>query len=233
MNLEKIEELWKKDAEAFYDHRELPELLANDSMETPRLHAKYVQFYNHFKLMLSEASAKHKQMYREKFEYYSGKAPSKVYAEKPFDLKVLKGDIPMYVDSDPEMTRQQQEEVTRALFDNQVHNNRAPEEARLARYRSGTMNALEALSPNPFEIQDTGERELVCNRAAVLLIWGNRIRSISQVNRNGREKWCVPGGKREETRHWTEWLEEAALRECQEETGFLPPEVLPSPPPCG
>ena len=46
MNLEKIEELWKKDAEAFYDHRELPELLANDSMETPRLHAKYVQFYN-------------------------------------------------------------------------------------------------------------------------------------------------------------------------------------------
>ena len=108
MNLEKIEELWKKDAEAFYDHRELPELLANDSMETPRLHAKYVQFYNHFKLMLSEASAKHKQMYREKFEYYSGKAPSKVYAEEPFDLKVLKGDIPMYVDSDPEMTRQQQ-----------------------------------------------------------------------------------------------------------------------------
>ena len=40
MNLEKIEELWAKDAEAFYDHRELPELLANDSMETPRLHTK-------------------------------------------------------------------------------------------------------------------------------------------------------------------------------------------------
>ena len=108
MNLEKIEELWKKDAEAFYDHRELPELLANDSMETPRLHAKYLQFYNQFKLMLSEAEVKRKVMLREKFEYYSGKAPSKVYAEKPFDLKVLKGDIPMYVDSDPEMTRQQQ-----------------------------------------------------------------------------------------------------------------------------
>ena len=40
MNLEKIEELWAKDAEKFFDHRELPELLANDSMETPRLHAK-------------------------------------------------------------------------------------------------------------------------------------------------------------------------------------------------
>ena len=40
MNLEKIEELWAKDAEAFFDHRDLPELLANDSIETPRLHAK-------------------------------------------------------------------------------------------------------------------------------------------------------------------------------------------------
>jgi len=50
MNLEKIQEMWAKDSEAFFDHRELPELLANDSMETPRLHAKYVQFYNSFKL---------------------------------------------------------------------------------------------------------------------------------------------------------------------------------------
>jgi len=106
MNLEKIEEMWAKDAEAFFDHRELPELLANDSMETPRLHAKYVQFYNQFKLMLSEAEAKKKQMLREKYEYYSGKAPASVYKEKPFDLKVLKGDIPMYIDADLEMCRQ-------------------------------------------------------------------------------------------------------------------------------
>ena len=32
MNLEKIQEMWAKDSEAFFDHRELPELLANDSM---------------------------------------------------------------------------------------------------------------------------------------------------------------------------------------------------------
>jgi len=55
MNLDKIEEMWAKDSERFFDHRELPELLANDSMETPRLHAKYLQFINQFKLMLSEA----------------------------------------------------------------------------------------------------------------------------------------------------------------------------------
>ena len=72
MNLEKIQEMWAKDSEAFFDHRELPELLANDSMETPRLHAKYVQFYNSFKLMLSEAQVKKNVLYRMKFEYYSG-----------------------------------------------------------------------------------------------------------------------------------------------------------------
>ena len=83
MNLQKIEELWAKDAEAFADHRELPELLANDSMETPRLHAKYLQLHNEFKLMMSDAQTKYKKLYKDKWLYYNGKAPSSVYAENP------------------------------------------------------------------------------------------------------------------------------------------------------
>ena len=108
MNLEKIEELWAKDAEAFFDHRELPDLLANDSMETPRLHAKYLQLYNEFKLMLSDAETKYVKLYKEKWLYYNGKAPASVYAEKPFDLKVLKGDLDMFIDSDDEVCRAKQ-----------------------------------------------------------------------------------------------------------------------------
>ena len=108
MNLEKIEELWAKDAEKFFDHRELPELLANDSMETPKLHAKYLQLYNEFKLMLSDAQTKYSKLYKEKWLYYNGKAPSSVYREKPFDLKVLKGDLDMFIDSDDEVCRAKQ-----------------------------------------------------------------------------------------------------------------------------
>ena len=108
MNLEKIEELWAKDAEAFFDHRELPELLANDSMETPRLHAKYLQLHNEFKLMMSDAQTKYKKLYKDKWLYYNGKAPSSVYAEKPFDLKVLKGDLEMFIDSDEDVCRSKQ-----------------------------------------------------------------------------------------------------------------------------
>ncbi len=108
MNLEKIEELWAKDAESFFDHRDLPELLANDSMETPRLHAKYLQLHNEFKLMMSDAQTKYKKLYKEKWLYYNGKAPSQVYAEKPFDLKVLKGDLDMFIDSDDDVCRAKQ-----------------------------------------------------------------------------------------------------------------------------
>ena len=108
MNLEKIEELWAKDAEKFFDHRDLPELLANDSMETPKLHAKYLQLHNEFKLMLSDAQTKYNKLYKDKWLYYNGKAPSSVYAEKPFDLKVLKGDLDMFINSDDDMCRSKQ-----------------------------------------------------------------------------------------------------------------------------
>ena len=47
-------------------------------------------------------------MYRLKFEYYSGKAPSEVYRENPFDLKVLKGDLDVYINSDPDICKANQ-----------------------------------------------------------------------------------------------------------------------------
>ena len=55
MNLEKIEEMWEKDSEL---HRELPELLANDSLASAKLHSKYLKWLNQFRLMLSEAESK-------------------------------------------------------------------------------------------------------------------------------------------------------------------------------
>ena len=42
-------------------------------------------------------------MYREKWEYYGGKADAKIYVAKPFDLKVLKTDLQMYITSDEEI----------------------------------------------------------------------------------------------------------------------------------
>ena len=44
-------------------------------------------------------------MYREKWEYYGGKADAKVYATKPFDLKVLKPDLSIYIESDEDIIK--------------------------------------------------------------------------------------------------------------------------------
>ena len=44
-------------------------------------------------------------MYREKWEYYGGKADAKVYATKPFDLKVLKTDLSIYIESDEDIIK--------------------------------------------------------------------------------------------------------------------------------
>ena len=47
--------------------------------------------------------AEHQRMYREKWEYYGGKADAKVYAAKPFDIRVLKNDLMMYIQSDDDI----------------------------------------------------------------------------------------------------------------------------------
>ena len=38
-----------------------------------------------------------------RWEYYGGKADAKIYVTKPFDLKVLKNDLHIYIESDKEI----------------------------------------------------------------------------------------------------------------------------------
>ena len=50
-------------------------------------------------------------MYRSKWEYYTGKADPDVYQEHPFDLKVLKADVGIYLDSDKDIQELGQKEA--------------------------------------------------------------------------------------------------------------------------
>jgi hypothetical protein len=45
----------------------------------------------------------YQRLYRQKWEYYGGKSDAKIYVAKPFDLKVLKTDLHMYITSDEEI----------------------------------------------------------------------------------------------------------------------------------
>ena len=79
-----------------------------ESLKTPQLHNQYLKHLTKYKLMLSRSETEYNILKREKWEYYTGKAPAEVYALKPFDLKILKTDIDKYLDSDVELQRQKQ-----------------------------------------------------------------------------------------------------------------------------
>jgi hypothetical protein len=82
--------------------------LDSESIKIPLLHNKYLQHLNKFSLLLKKAEYDHKLLVREKWEYYTGKADSSVYQEKPFDIKVLKADVHIYIDSDEELQKADQ-----------------------------------------------------------------------------------------------------------------------------
>ena len=79
--------------------------LDSESIKIPLLHNKYLQHLNKFSLLLKKAEYDHKLLVREKWEYYTGKADASVYQEKPFDLKVLKADVHIYINSDDDLQK--------------------------------------------------------------------------------------------------------------------------------
>ena len=76
-----------------------------ESLKTPQLHNKYCKELTKFKLLLTKAEDDLRTMRRTKWEYYTGKADPQVYAEKPFDLKILKTDIDKYLNADEDLQK--------------------------------------------------------------------------------------------------------------------------------
>ncbi len=102
MDLEKLQEQADKDLKLNDTELDL------ESLKTPQLHNKYMKHLTTFKLMLSKAESELHTIKREKWEYYTGKADASVYAEKPFDLKVLRTDVDKYIESDEELIKLKQ-----------------------------------------------------------------------------------------------------------------------------
>ena len=102
MDLEKLQEQADKDLKINDTELDL------ESLKTPQLHNQYMKHLTKYKLMLSRAETEYNIMKREKWEYYTGKADASVYAEKPFDLKILRTDIDKYLDSDIDLQKQKQ-----------------------------------------------------------------------------------------------------------------------------
>ena len=102
MNLDELKIIAEKDLPVTND-----EHIDQESYKNQVIKQKWLDFKSDFELMLIKARTDHQQLYREKWEYYGGKADAKVYAAIPFDIKVMKTDLQMYVQSDEDILRLQ------------------------------------------------------------------------------------------------------------------------------
>ena len=91
MDFDKIIEEWKQDCPID------DTTLDKESVKIPTLHGKYLELHSREKIFLNYLEVEYKKLYRERWEYYSGKA------EKPFQLKLLKTDLHIYLDSDDKL----------------------------------------------------------------------------------------------------------------------------------
>ena len=108
MQLDTILTMWEEDCKI--DGMKLDDV----SRETPNLHAKYLRLLTEAKLQLKRAELKQKSLLKEKWLYYNGKMSQEELEEKGWDpdpfngLKVMKGEMDHYYDSDPEIQKSEE-----------------------------------------------------------------------------------------------------------------------------
>lgn len=73
------------------------------SLKIPRIHAKWQRIlFDEVRVLQGlELAASEKK--RERAEYYLGKAPEQAYLDEPLDLKILRADLDLYLNSDKEL----------------------------------------------------------------------------------------------------------------------------------
>ena len=108
MNLDTVLEMWKKDS--IIEQYNLDETSRN----TPQLHSKYLELLSIGKLQLKRAELSQKSLLKKKWLYYNGKMDQDQIQEAgwefdPFNgLKVLKGEMDYYYDSDIDIQRSEE-----------------------------------------------------------------------------------------------------------------------------
>jgi hypothetical protein len=91
MKIEHIMEEAEKDAKIDYTE------IATASLKTTELIVKWLKIHAIERMELISIKGKHDLSRKDRWEFYAGKG------EKPFEHKLLKADIPFYLDNDPEL----------------------------------------------------------------------------------------------------------------------------------
>jgi len=102
MKLEDIQLMWQEDSKI--DRTELGE----ESLKVPQLHSKYFTLFSNERMNLRKMEHEYRELYRIKHEYYNGTLSEdelKEYQWEPFQLRILKSDISIYLQSDKDLSK--------------------------------------------------------------------------------------------------------------------------------
>ena len=100
MKLENIIAEWDKDGPIDAIN------ISNEASNTPKLHNKYFKFYMGEGHFLRKMKAEYKKLKMLKMEYYKGDldvSELKQYGWEPQPLKILRQDIPTYIEADNDL----------------------------------------------------------------------------------------------------------------------------------
>jgi hypothetical protein len=101
VSIDSLTEEWIKDSpiDELEPGREL--------IKTPQLHAKYLSILTHHNLICKKLTGDYNKLKRLKWEYYTGDLNNledlTKYGFEPMTKKVLRADIPIYMDSDTDL----------------------------------------------------------------------------------------------------------------------------------
>ena len=99
MNLEQIQDLWKKDSK-------IDDVLLDEAaLRIPQLHHKYLTLHSEYTLLVKKKQQELRTLEHRKWLYYSGKASPEEYEEKPFEYKVMKSDVNNWIAVDEQIQK--------------------------------------------------------------------------------------------------------------------------------
>ena len=102
MKLEEIQELWNRDREIDISE------LATESIRIPQIHDKYLKIYVDEKIKLRKLQLNLAKISKMKSDFYSGRMSQEELDRlewQPFLVKVLKGEVNSYVESDDDIIK--------------------------------------------------------------------------------------------------------------------------------
>ena len=105
MNISELFDAWEQDSVFERD------LITEESIKVPQLHSKWMKMLSTERMRLKSVQFQYKEMYRIKHEYYRGDLDIEdvqSYGWEPMHLKILRSDLQMYLDADPQLGEMQQ-----------------------------------------------------------------------------------------------------------------------------